>query len=233
MQLNVRDVSQLLKVPELTVQRWIADAGLPARRIGSQFFINRNELLEWATLRKQLLPPEFFQQPQSAPAISLAAALRIGGIVYGIPGTDKTSALRAVVDHLPLPAGHHREELAGLFLAREAAGSTSIGGGIAIPHPRHPIVIPGAPLAITLCFPLQPIPFDAPDGRPVHALFATIAPNPRTHLHALARLASAVHDPGIEAALKQQRGPDDVLAEFERLDATFDPNFIPNTGAAH
>jgi PTS system nitrogen regulatory IIA component len=230
MQLSIRDVSQLLKVPEATVQRWVADGGLPARRINSQLLFNRNELLEWATLCRRHVPDDFLRNAAAAPDVGLTRAMRAGGIVFGIPGGTKQAVLRAVVEQLPLPNSDSREELAALFWARECAGSTSIGGGIAIPHPRHPIVIAGAPTSITLCFPQQPIPFDAPDGRPVFALFAIVAPNPRTHLYLLARLVAAVRDPGVEKALKTQRGCEEILAEFARLE-TF-PVPRPQAGLA-
>jgi mannitol/fructose-specific phosphotransferase system IIA component len=48
--------------------------------------------------------------------------------------------------------GTDRELLFRLFQAREAAASTGIGDGIAIPHVRNPIVLHVTKPLIALCF---------------------------------------------------------------------------------
>jgi PTS system nitrogen regulatory IIA component len=55
--------------------------------------------------------------------------------------------------------------------ARERLGSTGLGQGIAIPHGR----IKGLKEALgAFIRPQQPIPFDAPDGRPVTQVFVLL-----------------------------------------------------------
>ena len=123
---------------------------------------------------------------------SFAEALQTGGIFYRLEATDKESALRAVVENLRLPDEVDREFLFRVLLAREALASTGIGGGVAIPHVRNPIVLHVARPTITLCFFEKPIDFDAIDGQPVHALFSLISPTVRAHLHLLSRLAFGI-----------------------------------------
>ena len=48
MQLSVRDVVRLFKVPEKTVYHWIKENDLPAVKVGEQYRFGRTELLEWA-----------------------------------------------------------------------------------------------------------------------------------------------------------------------------------------
>src|SRR5438128_2261112 len=154
MQLTVRDVSRFLKVSESTVTRWIKQRGLPAQCVGGQHRCNRAELLEWATANRIQVSLEMFNHPETEdePVPSLAEALEAGGIYYQLPDTNKERALRALIQVLPLPEGIDREHLLRLFLAREAAASTAIGDGIAIPHVRNPIVLQVARPTITLCF---------------------------------------------------------------------------------
>src|SRR4051812_556065 len=74
------------------------------------------------------------------------------------------------------------------LFARERLGSTGLGQGIAIPHGR----IKGLAKALgAFIRPLQPIPFDAPDGKPVEQVFVLLVPEQATeeHLELLSELA--------------------------------------------
>lgn len=74
------------------------------------------------------------------------------------------------------------------LFAREKLGSTGLGQGIAIPHGR----IKGLDHALAAFLrPRQPIPFDAPDGKPVGQVFVLLVPEHATeeHLQLLSELA--------------------------------------------
>jgi len=51
----------------------------------------------------------------------------------------------------------------------------------------------------------------------VHTLFSIISPNIRGHLELLAKLATALHDPGFKSALQRRAGADELQAEAFRL----------------
>jgi PTS system nitrogen regulatory IIA component len=76
---------------------------------------------------------------------------------------------------MPLPEEVDRQFLFQVLLARESLGSTAVGGGIAIPHVRNPIVMHIPLPIITLCFLEHPIEFGAIDAKPVHVLFTIVA----------------------------------------------------------
>jgi PTS system nitrogen regulatory IIA component len=221
MQLSIRDVTKLLNVAEGTVSRWIKQRGLPAQRVGGQYRVNRAELLEWATTNQVRVSLELFDNLEiDAEAVpSLAEALEIGGIHYGLQDTDKHGALRALVQVLPLPDGVNRELLLRLFLAREASASTAIGDGIAIPHVRNPIVLQVAEPAVTLAFLTQPVDFGALDGKSVHVLFSIISPTNRSHLQLLSRLSFALHDHELRATVVRHAPRDEILGQFRRVEA--------------
>jgi PTS system nitrogen regulatory IIA component len=96
--------------------------------------------------------------------------------------------LHEIVKVLPLPGDVDREFLATVLEAREAMGSTGIGGGIAIPHVRNPILLPVEDPFVSLFLLRHPIDFDAVDGQPVHALFVVVSSNIPMHLRILAQL---------------------------------------------
>jgi nitrogen PTS system EIIA component len=221
MQLNIRDLTKLLNVTEATVSRWIKQRALPAQLVGGQYRVNRAELLEWATANQVRVSLELFDhlEPDAETLPSLAEALEIGGIHYGLQDTNKHGALRALVQVLPLPDGVDRELLLRLFLAREASASTAIGDGIAIPHVRNPIVLHVARPAVTLAFLSQPIDFGALDKKPVHVLFSIISPTNRSHLQLLSRLSFALHEAKLRETVARQAPRPEILQEIRRVES--------------
>lgn len=83
---------------------------------------------------------------------------------------------------------------------RERLGSTGLGQGIAIPHGR----IKGLKEALGAFVRLaQPVPFDAPDGKPVNLVFTLLVPEQATekHLQILSELAQMFSDRALRDAL--------------------------------
>ena len=226
MQLAIRDVSRFLNVAESTVTRWIKQRGLPAQHVGGQYRFNRAELLEWATANQIKVSPEMFDhlETQEEPIPNLADALEEGGIFYALPDTSKERALRSLVEVLPLPDGIDRELLLRLFLAREASASTAIGGGIALPHVRNPIVLNVDRPMVTLGFLARPVDFGALDGKPVQVLFSLICPTTRGHLQMLSRLSYALHEPKFRDVVLAAGLREEILREAREVEATLAAN---------
>jgi PTS system nitrogen regulatory IIA component len=221
MQLTVREVGAFLNAPEATVLRWIKQRGLPAHQVGGQYRFNRAELLEWATAQKIKVSLDLFDQMagEAEPVPHLSEALQSGGIHYHLSGGNKDDVLRALIGVLPLPGGTDREMLLRLFQAREAAASTGIGDGIALPHVRNPIVLNVTRPSITLGFLDRPIDFGALDGQPVSVLFSLVSPTTRCHLQMLARLSFALHDAQFKAVVTRQGTAEEIMQQARRIEA--------------
>jgi PTS system nitrogen regulatory IIA component len=219
MHLTPRDAARLLGVPEATLERWLRSGELVATRVNDQWRLNRVDLLEFAAARNLDVSPDLLAPLEPAQLPGLAEAIRAGGVHRGISGKDKAEVLRAVVDRLPLPGPGERDLLLRVLLAREALGSTGFGNGIAIPHPRNPIVLRIPRPEVAICYIDPPVDFEALDGRPVHTLFTVVSSSTRTHLHFLALIAQALHDPAVVARLEARAGPEELLPEVERVEA--------------
>lgn len=213
MQLTLPDVVRLFEVTENTVRNWINQDNLPCEVIDDRYRFNQVELLEWATIRKLNVSPSIFKavNGNAVSESTLSAALVRGGIAYHVTAPHKRALLRAIVEELPLPKGFDRDVLWQLFLAREALGSTALEGGIAVPHPRRPIVLNVNGPLVRLCFLAEPLDFQGPDGKPVDTLFAMIAPTVHEHLQLLARLASVLKDQKVRKVLRDRASPEDIL----------------------
>jgi PTS system nitrogen regulatory IIA component len=219
MQLTVRDAARLLGVGEQVLERWVRRGELPARLVDDRYRFNRIELLEWAAQRKMQVSSEILEEPGLAQRASkpLVHAVRAGGIHRGLPGGGREILLRAMMDRIPVPPGFDREFLYQMVLAREHLGSTSLGNGIAIPHPREPIVLRVDQPAVAVFFPDAPVDFG--DVTPVHTICLLVSPSTRAHLHALASLATALRDPDVAAKLAARAPDAEILGAIERVGA--------------
>ncbi len=73
-----------------------------------------------------------------------------------------------------------RSQVFDSLFAREKLGSTGLGQGVAIPHGRIPKLREATAAFVRTD---HPIPFDAPDGKPVTLIFVLLVPELATDLH--------------------------------------------------
>ncbi len=218
MMMNLNSAAKLLQVSEDQVSRWVQTEGLPAQSIQDRYQFDRIELLEWAWRKKRPICPSVATGNGSEWTPMLASALELGGIHYHLPGNDKGSVYRALLDALPLPEAIDREHLWQVLMAREALCPTGMGDGIAIPHPRNPVVLHVDLPVFAIGFPETPIKdFGAFDDRPVRTLLLIISPAVRFHLRILAALTSALHSPEVVGCLDQRVGPEELFATVVRV----------------
>ena len=142
---------------------------------------------------------------------TLVESILSGGIYYGLKGETSQDVLASAVDVLPLPETVERKFLLQMLLARETIGSTGIGEGIAIPHPRNPIVLSIDKPLVAVLFPEHPIDFNAVDNQPVVVFFLLISPTVRTHLHLLSRIAFTVQNQLVKKLLHSQESAQELL----------------------
>lgn len=206
MQLTLRQVARLFSVSENTVTRWVKEENLPAHDVKSQYRFDRAELLEWAATNQRSFSPTVFQEVNGdhVEGLSLADALQRGGVALHVQGDDRYEVFRAAIADLPVPDSFDRDNLLDLLIAREKSGGTAIGNGIAIPHPRYPVVLPGGESVIRVCYLEQPLDYQAADGKPVDTLFLMICPTVHEHLQLLARLACVLKSDDFRKLLRSR-----------------------------
>ena len=225
MNLGVRDAARLLQVSEKTIYRWIKQQIIPAYRFQGQHRFNRAELLEWGTSRRMGIEPEAFDEPETAaqPLPTLTESLEAGGIIYRLHGADRDSVLENLVAELRLPEDIDRSYLLKVLVAREELSSTSIGDGIALPHPRNPALLNASRPMLTLCFLDRPVDFHSLDGQPVQILFSLLAPSLRAHLHLLSKLGFVLRNRNFRALLHEQAGREQLVTGLARTEGGIAP----------
>lgn len=147
-------------------------------------------------------------------------------IVLGAKVADKAAAIHTMT--VLLNAGGCLRD-ADLYerevLAREAQGSTGVGGGVAIPHAKSAGVAAPALAAMTLS---EDLDYGALDGEPVRLLFQIAVPDTDANLHVavLADLARLLMEPDFCTQLMEAKTPEafmQVIAARETPAATNTP----------
>ena len=132
----------------------------------------------------------------------IAALLPAANIIVDLDVATKAQFFTAIGDVFERGAGLSRSHVAASLAAREKLGSTGLGQGIAIPHGR----IHGLRDALGAFARLRkPVPFDAPDGRPVDQVFVLLVPEQATdrHLQLLSELAQMFSERAFRDRLAQ------------------------------
>uniref|UniRef100_UPI00272E91A0 PTS sugar transporter subunit IIA n=1 Tax=Geoalkalibacter sp. TaxID=3041440 RepID=UPI00272E91A0 len=137
---------------------------------------------------------------------------------YRIEGTTREKVLADTVEHLRLPDEVDRDYLYRVLLAREKIASTAVGDGIALPHPRNPMLLHVTRPTVTLCFLEHPVDFGALDGRPVRILFTLISPTLRFHLHLLAKLAFALKNRAFHQIIQHEGSREEILTALRQAE---------------
>lgn len=235
MHITLRQAATFLHVDESTIRRWIRDRAFPVHRVNERLHANAIEVWEWAMEHGVHASRKLLDEARRSPdeVAPLSDLLRAGGIRHMPGGEDKSRVLEDIVQSLPLPPDVDREFLLTVLDAREAMGSTGIGDGIAIPHVRNPILLHVDQPFVTLALLRHPVPFDAVDGKPVHAIFMVVSPSVPTHLRVLAQLGFVLRDPELRELLRARASSEQILERIVELQPQPTGIFpIPPGGAA-
>ena len=140
----------------------------------------------------------------------LAELMERGGIFNDIEGTTPREVLSAFIQALP-PMSVPVNELLEAVLEREALMSTSVGRGIALPHPRNPIITSAADQFVALAFLKKGVEWNSLDGKPVDTLILIISASAKQHLNILSRINFFCQQEEFSQLLKERAGGEELL----------------------
>mgnify|MGYP000004566333 CR=1 FL=1 len=144
---------------------------------------------------------------------AIAQLLTQDAIVLTAKPTTKEALFAEAALALGLRLGINSATIEDCLKMREQLGSTGLGQGVGIPHGR----LKGLKQVAGMFYRLSnPIPFDAPDNRPVDLVFFLLVPEQSTeeHLQLLSELAQGFSDPDFREQLRSSTEADVVLSLF-------------------
>lgn len=144
---------------------------------------------------------------------SLAAIVAPECICLGLRARSVREVLGEAALRLAQRHGLRADGLADALWEREQLASTALGMGVALPHARIKSLQELRAAYLRLA---PPLPFDAPDDRPVSDVFVLLVPERANeqHLQLLAWVAQCFSDP---AWREQLHVPDDPLQVWRLL----------------
>ncbi|HUW56312.1 MAG TPA: PTS sugar transporter subunit IIA [Planctomycetota bacterium] len=146
-----------------------------------------------------------------------------GAMTAELTAVEKEDVIAELVDGL-VAAGQLSKRVAKsvtkAILDREALGSTGIGGGIAVPHAKHPSV---KNIVGNLGRSRKGVNFAAIDGEPVYLVFLLVSPpdQPGPHLKALERISVVLRDENFSRFLRRAKDRDELVSLLAEADETF------------
>jgi PTS system nitrogen regulatory IIA component len=147
--------------------------------------------------------------------MTLGDLLEPGAVTLRVSAANKRQVLGVLADVAARVFGVDADEALDGLVEREAAGSTGVGQGVAIPHAR----LVGVDRVRAVFMRLEtPVAFGAVDDKPVDLLVALFAPKDAdsSHLRALARVSRMMRQPELREQLRQARSTDAVHVMLTR-----------------
>ena len=141
---------------------------------------------------------------------TLVTLLNRGGIHYNMPGNTVKDLMLNLIGAINFPPNLDRDVLLGAVLEREGLMSTGTGNGVALPHPRNPLVEKPEEQYISICFPGTEIDWKALDGKPVHSVILIVSASAKLHLHTLSRVSFLCRQEPFLGILRE-RAPEEVI----------------------
>lgn len=208
---------------------------LPGLEINGVWHFRRDDVIDWLEQKIQTLDTSRVLELEKRVETSLVAdgtyrrAIATDRITSRIPEQgialdvnldNKTDVLKALVT-LAEKSGlvYDHDYLLTSLVDRERLSSTAMAGGVALCHPRRPESIAISTQFVCVLRTANPVPFGAADGKGTSVFFLLCAPDDRSHLYSLARVARILHNgalPGILAA-KDDAGVRNAITAVENL----------------
>jgi PTS system nitrogen regulatory IIA component len=140
----------------------------------------------------------------------LVELIQRGGVYRDIPGATPRDVL-TYLSELSLPAVVDRNRLLAAVLEREALMPTAVGHGIALPHPRNPLITDERQQFVSIAFLQKPVDWSALDGEPVHTLILIVSASAKLHLHTLSQINFLCHQEGFRDMLKDRPSQAEII----------------------
>ena len=141
---------------------------------------------------------------------NLASLVERGGVYRNVSGENPKDLIAAVINCLPPVPSLDPRELYREILEREALVSTGIGRGIAVPHPRNPM-LDSAPF-VAVIFPTQPLDWNTPDGNKVHTVFLIVSSSIKQHLNTLSEINFLCQQEKFYSLIKERASEEAIIA---------------------
>lgn len=215
--LTIEQIAQLLKLPEVTIQRWEHQGKIPCKIINNKVMFKKSEIINWAQIHDLPIQEQNIKPVKQDP-LSLSQAIENGSIHHNITGSDVYSVFQSALSRLPFIKKSISKAVLEALLDREELNSTGIGKGIAIPHTRNRINVGISQPHVPVFFLDTPVKFSAIDDEAVYVLFMIFTTSVKEHLKILSKISYILQQTQVQDILKQRNKNNDLVSTIRQLE---------------
>lgn len=220
-ELTLKDLAPLAGVSEETLAGWVKEGSFPGKIENGAFRFSDREVRRWFSNHHRCLPPDWLSG-SGGTSICLPELISRGGILRNIAGNNVSEVIRAAGGCMPIPEGFEREAVVRALLEREELTPTAVGKGIALPHPRSPILKDATLEQVTIVFLEKPVDYHAVDGQEVHTLMVLLSSDFKRHLEILSRISYLCQQKEFLDLLQMRASSERLLNTIARLETGWD-----------
>jgi PTS system nitrogen regulatory IIA component len=148
----------------------------------------------------------------------LSTLLERGGVYHNISGVNTREILATLSAALPDLPALDKEELLNALLEREALMPTSMGKGIALPHPRSPVLGTGGKPFMAVAFPALPVDWEALDGKKVGTVILIVSASSKQHLSVLSKTIFLCQQENIYSLFETKASGEEIIAALKEAE---------------
>jgi PTS system nitrogen regulatory IIA component len=220
--LTVREVADILKLHPRTVTKMVRGGEIPATRIGRVWRFEESVVLQW--FNHQLRGTGMGSDSASSPVHLWNGTTRVAELLYEdtVQYTAERRSKREVLEALAALAVRTHlvsdyQQLLQSLCEREDMCPTALEGGVAFPHPRHPLGHLHRPV-LAMLVTRHGVDFGAPDEEATRIFILVCSTDDRSHVKILSHLARLFRPGGAVAHLTRCHTPGEILREVHRLE---------------
>jgi PTS system nitrogen regulatory IIA component len=146
---------------------------------------------------------------------SLAQLVSRGGIYYDISGGGREEIISNIIENISVLSILKRKALLQAVMEREALISTGIEKGIALPHPRVPMLEDNEEPFVAIAFPARKSDWGTPDGSEVHTVFLIVSKSPKQHTSVLSKINYLCQQEIFYNLISSKAPKDKIIAAIE------------------
>lgn len=217
MDLNIKDISHLLMLPEKEILQFIKKKEIPFMILQDKTVFNKQQIIDWALGRNFPINVSGHNKFNEYHIDTVSTLLMRDSFHYNCK-LNETGYIEQMVSLINFEKSVDRDVIIQLLQSRELIMSTAIGNGISLPHPRIPLMIGKHKPLINIFFAEKPLNLKSIDGKPVHTLILLISQTIKQHLSLIAHLSFLLSKETFRFALEKRLQVAEIVEIIKKIE---------------